>query len=70
MIARGDPAEEILRHAARLESDLIALAEIGQDGADPSVLGTAASILLRRMDRPLFLHRVLPGPFPSATGRR
>ena len=49
----GDPAAEILAAAARLHSDLIAMATHGRSGLDRLRYGSVAESVLRHSKRPV-----------------
>jgi nucleotide-binding universal stress UspA family protein len=53
----GDPAEEILDHAARDQIDLIAMATHGRTGLKRVVLGSVAENVLRSAPVPMLLVR-------------
>jgi nucleotide-binding universal stress UspA family protein len=53
----GDPAEEILDHAARDHIDLIAMATHGRTGLKRVVLGSVAENVLRSAPVPMLLVR-------------
>jgi nucleotide-binding universal stress UspA family protein len=59
----GDPAEEILDHAARDHIDLIAMATHGRTGLKRVVLGSVAENVLRSAPVPMLLVRA---PIPEA----
>jgi nucleotide-binding universal stress UspA family protein len=59
----GDPAEEILDHAARDHIDLIAMATHGRTGLKRVVLGSVAENVLRSASVPMLLVRA---PIPEA----
>jgi nucleotide-binding universal stress UspA family protein len=59
----GDPAEEILDHAARDHIDLVAMATHGRTGLKRVVLGSVAEKVLRSAPVPMLLVRA---PIPEA----
>ena len=60
VVAQGDPAAQILRQARNLQVDLIAMATVGRKGLSRILLGSVAEEVVRKMDRPVVLHRVAP----------
>ncbi len=60
VVATGDAAEQILDHARSLDVDLIAMATSGRKGLSRFVIGSVAEKVVRRMDRPVLLHRISP----------
>jgi len=60
VVAQGDPAAQILRQARKLHVDLIAMATAGRKGLSRILLGSVAEEVVRKMDRPVVVHRVTP----------
>lgn len=60
VVAHGDPATQILEQAGKLQVDLIAMSTSGRKGLSRLLLGSVAEQVVRRMDRPVVLHRVAP----------
>jgi nucleotide-binding universal stress UspA family protein len=60
VVAHGDPATQILEHAGKLQVDLIAMSTSGRKGLSRLLLGSVAEQVVRKMDRPVVLHRVAP----------
>jgi len=60
VVASGDAADQILDHAQSLDADLIAMATAGRKGLSRFVIGSVAEKVVRRMDRPVLLHRIAP----------
>ncbi|HXY42167.1 MAG TPA: universal stress protein [Vicinamibacteria bacterium] len=52
-VADGDPAEEILAQAARLQADLVVVGTHGRRGFERWALGSVTDRLVRRADRPV-----------------
>lgn len=62
VIARGDPARQILAHAASLGAPMIAMTTHGRRGLERLVAGSVAESVIRYCDRPVLLLRVTPVP--------
>lgn len=60
VVAHGDPATQILEQAGKLQVDLIAMSTSGRKGLSRLLLGSVAEQVVRKMDRPVVLHRVAP----------
>jgi nucleotide-binding universal stress UspA family protein len=60
VLAWGDAADQILEHARSLDADLIAMATAGRKGFSRFMIGSVAEKVVRRMDRPVLLHRISP----------
>ena len=60
VVATGDAADQILEHARSLDADLIAMATAGRKGFSRFMIGSVAEKVVRRMDRPVLLHRISP----------
>jgi nucleotide-binding universal stress UspA family protein len=60
VVASGDAADQILDHARSLDADLIAMATAGRKGFSRFMIGSVAEKVVRRMDRPVLLHRITP----------
>jgi nucleotide-binding universal stress UspA family protein len=60
VVATGDAAQQILDHARSLDADLIAMATAGRKGFSRFMIGSVAEKVVRRMDRPVLLHRIAP----------
>ena len=60
VVAQGEPAAQILRQARELQADLIAMSTTGRKGLSRILLGSVAEEVVRKMDRPVLLHRVAP----------
>ena len=58
VVAYGDPAAQILLQARKFHVDLIAMATSGRKGLSRLLLGSVAESVVRRMDRPIVLHRI------------
>ena len=61
-VADGDPAEEILAQAARLEADLVVVGIHGRRGFERWALGSVTDRLVRRADRPVLAVPAEPQP--------
>jgi nucleotide-binding universal stress UspA family protein len=60
VVASGDAAAQILDQARSLDADLIAMATAGRKGFSRVMMGSVAEKVVRRMDRPVLLHRIAP----------
>jgi nucleotide-binding universal stress UspA family protein len=60
VVAYGAAADQILDHAKALDADLIAMATAGRKGLSRFMIGSVAESVVRRMDRPVLLHRIAP----------
>lgn len=60
VVCQGVAADQILDHARSLDADLIAMATAARKGLSRLVIGSVAEHVVRRMDRPVLLHRVAP----------
>ncbi len=58
VVAYGGAADQILEHARALDVDLIAMATAGRKGLSRFMIGSVAEDVVRRMDRPVLLHRI------------
>jgi len=61
-VADGDPAEEILAQAARLEADLVVVGTHGRRGFERWSLGSVTDRVVRRADRPVLAVPAQPSP--------
>ncbi len=66
LLARGDPADEILTQAEKPEVSLIALSTAGRGGLDRWALGSVADKVMRLSSKPTLIVRRAYTPFPSA----
>lgn len=60
MVTRGSPARQILEQARAIDADLIVMTTAGRKGLSRLLLGSVSESVVRRMDRAVVLHRVLP----------
>ena len=57
----GDPADAILRRAAELDADLVALGANGRTAASGARLGSVSNRVLQRSERPVLIVRAGSG---------
>lgn len=60
VVAHGAAADRILEAARAISADLIVLSTAGRRGLSRIMLGSVAENVVRRMDRPVLLHRTVP----------
>src|SRR5262249_22447856 len=60
-VVPGEPATEILEHAAEIDADFIVLGTTGQTGLKLSRLGTVAEAVVRRAQCTVLVVRLLEG---------
>lgn len=70
VLSTGDPAEEIIAQARKLDVDLIALSTHGRKGLDRVVEGSVAERVLHRSPVPVLLQKPLVAHPPAADGGR
>ena len=64
-VLAGDPADEVIRHAEKVNASLIVMASRGASGHGPWLLGSIAAKVLRATTRPLLLVRSARADLPT-----
>jgi nucleotide-binding universal stress UspA family protein len=68
VVSTGDPAAEILSHAAKLKVDLVALATHGRTGLGRILEGSVAESVLRQSSVAVLLQKPLVVHHPALQG--